>query len=269
VRRMAAEGIHDQLSLGAEFPRTLAALLFRPGLLTREYLAGRIMRYVPPLRLYLVASLAFFFILSWSVDLEESLAGARADAVAAADSAAAGPATGSDGGFQMEIEGEGPIDIGIQFDTTGTGPLAPAKRWTQHRVDRLKAMDRDELARRFLEGFQRNAPRAVFTLLPIYALVLKLLYLRRTRLYAEHFVFALHIHAFAFVLFTLMFVTPDWMDTAILMGWIPVYIFLAMLRVYGQSVPKTLLKYGVLVCAYCTILLFLLAATAVVTVLTI
>ncbi|MBW3629148.1 MAG: DUF3667 domain-containing protein [Gemmatimonadetes bacterium] len=56
---MAAEGIQDQLSLGAELPVTLAALLFRPGHLTREYLAGRIVRYAPPLRLYLVASLAF------------------------------------------------------------------------------------------------------------------------------------------------------------------------------------------------------------------
>ena len=40
--------------------RTLGALLFRPGNLTAEFLAGRRARYLPPLRLYLVVSVAFF-----------------------------------------------------------------------------------------------------------------------------------------------------------------------------------------------------------------
>jgi hypothetical protein len=40
--------------------RTLWALLFRPGLLTREFLAGRRARYLPPVRLYLVLSVVFF-----------------------------------------------------------------------------------------------------------------------------------------------------------------------------------------------------------------
>src|SRR6516225_4826461 len=40
--------------------RTLGALLFRPGYLTREFLAGRRARYLPPVRLYLVISVLFF-----------------------------------------------------------------------------------------------------------------------------------------------------------------------------------------------------------------
>src|SRR6266436_982993 len=40
--------------------RTLAALLFKPGYLTREFLAGRRARYLPPVRLYLVLSVVFF-----------------------------------------------------------------------------------------------------------------------------------------------------------------------------------------------------------------
>jgi hypothetical protein len=40
--------------------RTLGALLFRPGYLTREFLAGRRARYLPPVRLYLVVSVVFF-----------------------------------------------------------------------------------------------------------------------------------------------------------------------------------------------------------------
>jgi hypothetical protein len=270
VRRMAAEGIQDQFSLGAELPVTLAALLFRPGQLTREYLAGRIVRYVPPLRLYLVASLAFFFILSFTADVEGPLTQMSREIEAARDSAgsAAAPDT-SRTGLRFG-DGDGDLNLGISFDTTdASGRLAPLKRWAQHRVDRLNQMDREELGRRFLEGFRRNAPRAVFLLLPIYALVLKLLYARHKRLYAEHFVFALHVHAFVFVLFTLTFVLPDWVDSLLLLIWLPVYVFFAMLRVYEQSVPKTLLKYGLLFVAYCTALLLLLVGTAVATALTI
>ena len=40
--------------------RTLGALLFRPGFLTAEFLGGRRARYLPPVRLYLVLSVAFF-----------------------------------------------------------------------------------------------------------------------------------------------------------------------------------------------------------------
>ena len=265
VRRLAVEGVQDQLSVGSELPVTLAALLFKPGKLTNEYLAGRIARYVPPLRLYLVASLAFFFILSFRSD-DGRLFDAGEDIEAAMDSAAAA----RPGGPTIQLGDENPIDIGVSFDTAGaTGRIGELKRWGQRRLDRLDSMNRDELSRRASDAFERNAPRMVFLLLPIYALLLKLLYVRRKRLYAEHFVFALHIHALVFVLFTLSFVTPEWMDNFFIFLWVPVYVFFAMLRVYGQSVPKTLLKYALLFCGYCSALLLLIVATALIVALTI
>ena len=45
--------------------RTIPLLLLKPGKLTNEYLQGHRMRYVPPLRMYLVISLIFFLIMSW------------------------------------------------------------------------------------------------------------------------------------------------------------------------------------------------------------
>src|SRR5688500_10009099 len=63
LRRMLMEALEDQLSLSSSLPRTIGALFFRPGHLTREYVQGRIVRYIPPFRLYLVSSLIFFLIL--------------------------------------------------------------------------------------------------------------------------------------------------------------------------------------------------------------
>ena len=39
--------------------------MLKPGVLTREYLAGRRRSYTPPLRLYLVISVSFFVLVSW------------------------------------------------------------------------------------------------------------------------------------------------------------------------------------------------------------
>ena len=56
------EMLEDFMDFDSRFVRTLKPLLFRPGKLTRDYLDGRRFRYVPPLRLYIFSSLAFFFL---------------------------------------------------------------------------------------------------------------------------------------------------------------------------------------------------------------
>ncbi|MEJ2382912.1 MAG: DUF3667 domain-containing protein [Xanthomonadales bacterium] len=56
------ELLEDFMDFDSRFMRTLKPLLFRPGKLTRDYLDGRRFRYVPPLRLYIFSSLAFFFL---------------------------------------------------------------------------------------------------------------------------------------------------------------------------------------------------------------
>ena len=51
------------VALDGRLARTLFHLLFRPGFLTREYLAGRRKRYIRPARLFLVLALALFAVL--------------------------------------------------------------------------------------------------------------------------------------------------------------------------------------------------------------
>jgi hypothetical protein len=63
LRTLLREFLEDQLSLEARLPRTLHALLLRPGLLTADYREGRVARYVPPTRLYLVTGLVSMAVL--------------------------------------------------------------------------------------------------------------------------------------------------------------------------------------------------------------
>ncbi|MBD3647699.1 MAG: DUF3667 domain-containing protein, partial [Pseudomonadales bacterium] len=66
------EAFDDVFSLNSRTVRTFGNLLFRPGFLTTEYYAGRRARYLPPVRLYLITSVVFFFYLSLQNTITDS-----------------------------------------------------------------------------------------------------------------------------------------------------------------------------------------------------
>src|SRR5690606_3333800 len=63
-RRVVSELLAELLNADSRVWRTGRTLLFRPGLLTAEYNAGRRARYLPPLRVYMLSSLLFFFVVA-------------------------------------------------------------------------------------------------------------------------------------------------------------------------------------------------------------
>ena len=113
-----------------------------------------------------------------------------------------------------------------------------------------------------------NLPVAMFCVLPLYALLLKIVY--PSRYYAEHIVFAMHIHTVAFIVFTVMLLVPeganldDWTSLALFIGF-AVYQFLALRNYYGGGLFATAIKYCLLGGAYSLLLItaFLAAAGAV------
>ena len=62
------EAVGDLTHLDSRLWRTMGPLLFKPGLLTNEYLAGRRARFIPPFRLYLGLSIIFFVLASFGDD---------------------------------------------------------------------------------------------------------------------------------------------------------------------------------------------------------
>jgi hypothetical protein len=105
-----------------------------------------------------------------------------------------------------------------------------------------------------------RAPYLMFLLVPTFALLLKALYLRRRRLYLEHLIFALHVHALAFIAFALGagLGALGWGTAAHLDGWMAAapfgYLFVALRRVYGQPPGVTAVKALALLLAYGIIL---------------
>src|SRR5256885_655518 len=62
VRELAVDAMSEFSGWDGRLASTLRALFQRPGMLTHEFLEGRRVRYISPLRLYLMTSLVYFVI---------------------------------------------------------------------------------------------------------------------------------------------------------------------------------------------------------------
>jgi hypothetical protein len=132
------------------------------------------------------------------------------------------------------------------------------KQRLQDICDRVVADSGRSFANRLVD----NVPAALFVLLPLMALVLKMLYPLSKRYYVEHLLFVLHFHAFFFLILTLevlfsrtatRLALPELVTNLSVFAvsvYVPVYLYKAMRRVYGQGRAITLLKYSILFLTY-------------------
>lgn len=115
--------------------------------------------------------------------------------------------------------------------------------------DRYKDKDfGSEFGKAFLENFSK----VLFFLLPVFALLLKLLYVRRGYFYSEHLVFSIYFYNFFYLAGSLQIMLgffekyelSEWLSNAVAL-WMLGYLLVAMKRMYQQSWKKTVLKYFV------------------------
>lgn len=119
-----------------------------------------------------------------------------------------------------------------------------------------------------LDAWMSALPSTLFLLLPLFALLLKIAYVFKRRLYMEHFIVALHSHAFLCLDLLLILLLNGFDDVLgwhwahaplqfaifVLIMWMPFYLLLMQKRVYGQRWPLTLLKYSVIGVVYMILL---------------
>jgi Protein of unknown function (DUF3667) len=271
VRSLIAEVLEDQLAITSTLPRTIAALFLHPGKLTEEYTKGRIASWIAPFRLYVAASLVFFFTISITsrIGIDRS---AITSSIESGPQASEGPAGDSAAGprsFGIFIEPS--LLTGDSADLaravqSRTG-IARLDRLIEQRIRGLAVLGPQQAGRAIISNVVQRAPTAMFLLLPVFALLVQLLYLRSRRYYVEHIVFSLHYHAFAFTLNTLMVLFENTVIPAILGLWLLLYLPLALHRVYRNNWIVTLAKSVVLGVTYLFVLSIALIGTLVVAVL--
>ena len=328
--------------------RTLGPLMFKPGYLSLEYFAGRRVRYVTPMRLFLFMSLVAFFAVQLSIDFESNdggkagdggihIGGKKEDSFDKAKTVAEvekardelvammtkqrneipdvpGARVGMDVGIdQVKARAERRIAELRAAEKAGKPPAASPERgyrdvnlkifgdeawhpdsnpvdvpWLPEAVDhslnkRIKrAVDvakSDNGQSEIGKAFFNVLPQTLMVLMPIFALMLKLAYLFKRRMYMEHLIVALHSHAFIAMAVTLLMglawlrdITVDGGFVHGLLGWIvgltiawmPLYLLIMQKRVYAQGWPMTLAKFSVLGMCYSVLIGFALSAAVIV-----
>jgi Protein of unknown function (DUF3667) len=231
--------------------RTLLWLWFKPGRLTNEFFVGRRMRYLPPFRLYLIISLAFFLMLSFSHS--------RVEIVSLGNST-----------VQASDSKDLNCDNMVQFFGSVRNPRNPA--WDQ-RLNRACLEIRRDNGQNLQKAMFATLPKAMFVFLPLLAFLNMLLYWRPRHRYAEHLLFFLHLQAFFFSMGILMILVDAagdlWPTLAgassavqTLLGLsLPTYAVIAMRRVFNNSWPRTVFKALALSVIYLAV--FTVAFTAV------
>jgi hypothetical protein len=226
--------------------KTFAALIFRPGFLTREYLAGRRRRYVRPSRLFLVAILLLFAVMRLETGFGrfdvvkfdvEAPGSPQAQSVTPEDKARA--AVELDDVFQIEF-----------------GKAESAIPLLGERLARFRRLSGAEKAAQLTDGTLRYGSYAMLVLLPAFAAMLKIVYLgsarrrpRRPRLYGEHLIFAAHNTAFLAFWASVAFVLPESLKPVAIL-WPFAYLLWSMRVVYGGSWAGTIARAGVLFLSY-------------------
>jgi hypothetical protein len=278
ARQFLREAAGRYVAFDGRMWRTLAALLFRPGYLTREYLAGRRRRYIRPARLFLVLSLVLFFVMRIAIGvptLSDGVVAIDRDAPSQAAAGAGVPASDPDaaagrGATGRTGTGDSPrvllpgLELSFGEDdivnVAGAGPVAQALR---QRMNRFNALPKQERLEQLVLGTLRYGPYAMFVLLPAFAFLLQLVYAgrggrypQRPRRYAEHLVFAAHNHAYAFLAATLAVPLPWGPLRFALFLWSAVYALWSMRAVYGGRWLGLLARAWLLAVAYLVLFAF-------------
>ena len=238
------ELLEDFLDFDSRFVRTIKPLLFRPGRLTRDYLDGRRFRYVPPLRLYIFSSIAFFFLMATLASDSLQIGSGVGDNTVvgihlgdeeqekllgkleqidpqAAEEVSQALAEAEDADDDQEDEDSFNFN-GEDWDRETNPliiPLLPdwINEWVNKEIEESpqKGREIEENPNLMIDKMFELLPAAMFVLLPVVALLLKFWYLFAKKYYVEHLIFSLHSHSFLFVVIMILMLAgtlADWRE---------------------------------------------------------
>jgi len=318
-RHVIVDVLDSFLNWDSKFFATIGLLIVKPWRLTNEFLAGKRVRYLHPLRLYLLASILFFFAVNYGakglrlepgkiseknrtviaaavaekrdeieaeLDKENLSAEERKKAQDALDyltkPSPAATAAAEEQPSPTITPAASPPDSGkrsygpvnerpfLVFDAD-TKSSTPFERWLEARA-KEKMGEHGTKMGLFIATLFSNLPYMMLCCIPLFAFVLKILYIRRHIFYIDHLIYSLHIHTFfysAVMLIVLATMGLNRIAPPTLGGWIiallwilfVVQIFLSIRRVYRQGWFMSTLKFFVGGFVYMIVLFLALAAT--------
>ncbi len=227
------------------FWKTIKTLLTRPGRLTSEYLSGKRMSYLAPVRLYIFVSFVTFLFMAFNFGGDETVKAplklnyVEADTIRASDNLSAIAKN-------AKQENTGPsINLGVS-DKNASG----FEKAVVNTIKNYKTNSKSEgYADRLKDSMVHNIPKVLFIYMPIFAFFLWLFHGKKRWFYFDHGIFTLHY--FSFILLTFLLsqileilltkILPSSIDDLanlpglFVFGWWIFYLFRSHRRVYLEA----------------------------------
>ena len=296
---MVTHAIADYFHFEHKFFGTINPLLLKPGKLTVAYVAGKRVTFIHPIRLYIFISIVFFLtvlsggkIVSYNAEekvkskttkiadrqkaekftaIEERLKyvpnqnGLRDSLIKEAKTS-----VGNDGSIKLSsVEKK---KISNNWSTNDTTVADYLKHQTALPKDKRDGFIKQYIIKRSIEldkyenpeiklkeDLLHNIPKMMFLLLPLFALILKLVYINKKKYYYEHLVYSFHLHSAIFLsilltlllqwIFGLFYSITGWLTSfcSIYIIW---YIYRSLRTFYVSTRWITVLKMLFLFFAY-------------------
>jgi hypothetical protein len=289
VWHLVSHFFSDITHFDGKFFTSIKDLIFKPGFLSDEYMVGRRASYLNPIRMYLFTSFIFFLIFFSLFKIDNSIVNFRAGSknIDAMDSTQFKEVSSemNNGQSLTKDDVRKKIDspqvdfVGSQYQSKEEyDSLLKAraikdgwmKRIFTHKGLELRDKylnNKGQLLTDIINKILHSIPQMLFVLLPLFALLLKILYIRRKNYYyTDHAIFTIHLYIFIFIAMLLIFVLlkienitgANWLGylNIVFTAGIFFYLYKAMRNFYRQRRAKTVFKYFLLLLSFVCLFTF-------------
>ncbi len=231
LKHFISEFLSANFNVDSKIFITLKSLLLKPAWLSKEFLAGKREKYLTPVRLYLLISLVYFFVLSINNDNRQNI---------------------------VEINEDGITKTGsiITVDSINTDAFNTFDKNIYEKLHLLKTPAGQKM---FKQALKNNISLGMFIFIPLTAFILFILFRRKTKFYIPNLIFAIHLQSLIFLWLTFLnlldFVVDLTIVKVVVLLFLTFLIFKWIKAFYETSTGKTLWKMTLFLMAWFSLLL--------------
>lgn len=264
--------MEHHFALDHKLGKTLLNLLFKPGKLTNEFLEGRIASYVHPFKLYFFSSILFFGIVLNFTEKDHHSGDEHQAVIIKTEDVKSSDSSKSSTDKEKKTSASAKQDKHINSATESDDNQDEVESDFDKRIEdmaekKLGNMSQEELG----EMFIHNVSYSMLVLMPIFALLLKLFYIRRKHTYLSHLIHSIHLHSTLFVVVSVTIIYDHFVKGASATKYgvlaMLAYLVISLMLYYHQGFFKSTLKAFLLLFFYFIACLIAIVGSAIMMVL--
>jgi hypothetical protein len=250
LKELLVEFFSGLISYDSRFRKTISALVFHPGKLSKEYIQGKRIKYVNPFRFFISTAIIFFLAISWinRDDLKEFKSTSGDEQIE----------NNENFNYEFDFEENSPA-----FKIADFIRANPRTNYTEA-IDSLEIEKTimNQLKFNFLFGYARlkespigflnfllpKLPFFLFFFIPLFTLFSSLLYIRRKIPYTHHLIFNYNQQT-VFLILLFFAITLSFASLWFLLLYV-FYLYMSMRIFYNQSRIKTISKQFIIINFY-------------------